>query len=165
MQAQEVTYIVPDADADYYIKAFVGSAFALKALDLILLIVHQSTLDLFFIDWEKPRKSLLDSAPPTQDEMSQYRSLGKRGAPSVWRTYFVVNEWVERQAVRQVRPFWQLFLLLLLLEVVGLGRLASAEQGAQLGDVEPGADDSVVFRFALAASLYLALGEFCRMCL
>ena len=50
-------------------------------------------MDLFFIDWEKPRR-VLDKGGEAED-----------AAPvSCWRTLFIANEWNELQTIRKTAP-------------------------------------------------------------
>ena len=40
-QGQDVFYLVPLDKADYYVKAFLGSAFALKVIEVAHIIIEQ----------------------------------------------------------------------------------------------------------------------------
>ena len=70
---------------------------------------------MFFIDWERPKasKSVQDTfranAPlqrllsgqsndlATREETQKFLELAKKNEVSIWRTYFVANEWIELQ--------------------------------------------------------------------
>lgn len=65
---------------------FIGCAFALKSLQVLHMIICQITVDIFLIDWERPKSQ------------HQVKTGGTTEQPvSVWRTYFVANEWNELQ--------------------------------------------------------------------
>ena len=62
------------------------------------MIGEQCSVDIFLLDWENPR-------PSTDDIVS------------VWRMYFVANEWNELQVIRRSAPSVQVIATLLFLEV------------------------------------------------
>ncbi len=111
-------------------------------------------VDIFFIDWERPRgkaSSIGDTNTQKQAE-----------APvSIWRTYFVANEWNEIQTIRKTNPFFQIFCTLFFLNVVGLENVASSDPRSDLtrDDNKYYAPDSRIFRFAIAALTYILVGE------
>ena len=69
----------PTEDQENLIKSYVISIFALKTVDVIHLLVTQMTVDVFLIDWERPK--------PGQDIIkgSSAISATKEMAVSVWR--------------------------------------------------------------------------------
>ncbi|XP_060109840.1 meckelin-like [Heteronotia binoei] len=128
-------------------------ALALKALDVVHLLITQLTVSVFLIDWEKPKE---------KGAQRTYTGGDLNAAPSVsaWRTFLIANEWNELQTHRKVHPPLQLFATLLLLEVVGLKNLASRDLNVNL---QPGsgvhlAAWSPILRFGIAASIWLAVG-------
>ncbi|CAJ0937775.1 unnamed protein product [Ranitomeya imitator] len=126
---------------------YLSVAFSLKALELIHLLVSQLTYNIFLIDWEKPKDKSPSSVP------------GKSNV-SFWRTILVANEWNEIQAHRKLSPLLQLFLVLLLLEVVGLKNIATKDLNLDLHPSAGGyqAPMSIILRFGMAASMWLAVG-------
>lgn len=57
-------------------------------------------MDIFFIDWEKPRKVLAKGA------------AREEGAPiSCWRTLLAANEWNELQTLRMTFPCFTLVMM------------------------------------------------------
>ena len=64
-------------------------------------------VDIFLIDWERPRRYEKDdpymktlrqqSTGSTSSEMVTQLKKDKKNPVSVWRTYFVANEWIELQ--------------------------------------------------------------------
>ena len=90
-----MVYLVhPEGKAVNEWLGLLGAAFALRCLSLIHMVVMQCSCDIFLIDWERPR-----GVSRAQD--------GKKSAEvpvSIWRTYFVANEWNEIQALRKINP-------------------------------------------------------------
>lgn len=124
--------------------ALFGAAFALKALQIVHMIIMQCTLDIFLIDWEKPRES-------------------KAGPVSIWRTYFVANEWNEIQTCRKINQIFQIFATVFFLEVVGFKNVATLDpDGSVLKDSSDyQAEHSKIFRYGIAAIVYILIGMFC----
>ena len=102
LQRQDVVYLVhPEGKAVKEWLGLLGAAFALRCLSLIHMVVMQCSADIFLIDWERPR-----GVSRAQD--------GKKSAEvpvSIWRTYFVANEWNEIQASRKINPNLQVRVL------------------------------------------------------
>ncbi|XP_068117689.1 meckelin-like [Hyperolius riggenbachi] len=126
---------------------YLSVAFALKALELLHLLVAQLTVNIFLIDWERPKEKGSSNAP------------GKSNV-SIWRTVLVANEWNEIQTHRKLSPLFQLFLVLLLLEVVGLKNITAKDLNL---DLNPAVGTylspwSIILRFGIAASMWLAVG-------
>ena len=56
IQRQDAVYLViPTTIQQASFTSLVVIAFALKTLDILHLIIRQSNVDIFFIDWEKPK--------------------------------------------------------------------------------------------------------------
>lgn len=145
----------------------------------------QVNVDIFFIDWEKPRRYEQDdskahllarqmSSTSRSESLKFIMAEARSNSVSVWRTYFVANEWNELQVstaeqtishtacvivtsrinklgvigmhrceagvvlqvLRRVQPVGHIFLVLLLLDGVGLENLARYEaQSTVVGTV------------------------------
>nr|KAG5686494.1 hypothetical protein BaRGS_018746 [Batillaria attramentaria] len=88
---------------------------------------------------------------------------GKKGSEvpvSIWRTYFVANEWNEIQATRKINKVFQIFAVVFFLEVVGFVNTTTKDPD---GSVEKDsgsyqAEQSFVYRYALAVMVYLVVG-------
>lgn len=66
------------------------------------------------MDWERPRSGTKAS----QEGSSQQATPAFEERPvSIWRTYFVANEWNEIQTARKICPLFQIVVTLLFLEV------------------------------------------------
>lgn len=55
---------------------------------------------------------------------------------TIWRTYFVCNEWHELQNYRKTSPALQIFLMLLMLEGFGFKRWTIMEPGFSFGTLQ-----------------------------
>lgn len=148
-QTTTVTVTLPPSggqvETDFII--YMSLAFALKVLELLHLLVTQLTANIFLIDWERPK------------DKSTSNSQGKSNV-SIWRTVLVANEWNEIQTCRKQSPMFQLFMVLLLLEVVGLKNITAKDLNL---DLNPAAGSyqapwSIILRFGIAASMWLAVG-------
>jgi meckelin len=97
-QAQTTEFVVPDKETDFFIKAYIGSAFVLKFIELVQLIYTQCTVDIFFIDWERELQTpgaKLRQLPARTEADSYIQSRDE--SVSVWRRLLVTNEWAEIQ--------------------------------------------------------------------
>ncbi|UJR08253.1 hypothetical protein I4U23_012526 [Adineta vaga] len=138
---QDALYLViPTTIQQASFTVLVVVAFILKTLDILHLIIRQSNIDIFFIDWEKPRTENLNSV-------------------SVWRSYFVANEYSEIQTFRRINVTFQIIFVLLLLKVINLENVATIQPGVSLfpsaADYKP--DYNGILRVGIAFSMWLAV--------
>ena len=82
-----------------------------QLLHILYLLWHQCTVDVFFIDWERPRGVLLTSSQPVG--ANQATPTTATAPVSIWRTYFVANEWNEIQSITKINHTLLLCLVLL----------------------------------------------------
>ena len=151
-----VTLMPPNSDQ---ISPFIGylvSAFMLKLIAFAHMLYVQCGVDIFFIDWERPRGRITASNDAQQQ--------GKEAPVSIWRTYFVANEWNEIQSCRKINNIFQIFAVILFLDVIGFGGWATQEPDSSLN---PGSDVYVspynpIFRFATSSLVYLVIGTYTR---
>ena len=122
-----------------YFKVFVCHS---QALQFLHKLISQITIDIFFIDWERPKGKVLKAVEGNESNHLHQVSFativkqrrwnvllilspqpgegGVRSATvpvSIWRTYFVANEWNEIQTVRKINSLFQVLTVLFLLEV------------------------------------------------
>lgn len=81
----------------------------MQIVEIVRLIWKQTTIDIFLVDWEKPR--ILSSQKQNGIMDTQKQTV------SIWRSYFVANEWAEIQTKRKISLPLQLLLTILLLKV------------------------------------------------
>ncbi|XP_038664961.1 meckelin isoform X1 [Scyliorhinus canicula] len=149
-----VSVLLPTPSQEVHFIFCVVSAFALKLLQLLHKLGIQLTVDIFFIDWERPKGKIVKSVAGGGD-------IKTAAAPvSIWRTYFVANEWNNIQTIRKINPIFQIFVVLFFLEVVGFANLTSMSPYSNFkrtaeSDVVP---PSRILRFGMASGIWLTVG-------
>ena len=84
------------------------------------------------------------------------------GAVSIWRTYFVANEWNEIQTCRKTSLMFNIVTSMFFLSYVGCGNWATTDPYKNSRFDDPNqynAPMSSMLRFALIGSVYLLTGE------
>ncbi|XP_070575906.1 meckelin-like [Ptychodera flava] len=152
-QQSSVYLVLPGVDNETELIVYTSVAFVLKFFDLIHVIACQCIVDIFFIDWERPKGRIVQSNEPGTD------SKGQVAPVSAWRMFFIANEWNEIQTTRRINIMFQLFMVILFLNVIGFEDLASSNPRAY---VNTAADfytgpDSRTLRFAVATITYLTI--------
>ena len=167
--------VIPLSSQESTFLALILCSFVLKLIDVIHLILTQTSYDIFFIDWERPRTEDTSAA---QVDMLRGTNKAKKNAPSddkenlikaeikeyskvsCWRTLFVCNEWNELQTFRKINPTVQLMGVLLFLKVVNLEALTTSDCNTSITR-DPNmyqAPYSGILRVGMAASMYLGVG-------
>ena len=157
-QRQSTVYlIVPEDSHNGPFVAYLASAFALKFIQLLHLLIQQVTVDVFLVDWERPQGKVSQTSDTTHKS--------KEAPVSIWRTYFVANEWNEIQTCRKINSILQIFAVLFFLEVVGFGNLATRDpkSSLSLSDDQYHSPSSETFRFCIIALVYLITGEWTQI--
>nr|XP_022342617.1 meckelin-like [Crassostrea virginica] len=145
---QNVVYLFL-LDGIYYEEwlGLFGSAFALKCLQVAHMVTSQCTVDIFFIDWEKPKGTLGIKSDGSK----------KENPVSIWRTYFAANEWNEIQTCRKINHIFQIFAVVFFLNYVGFENTATKDPNGQVvkstSDYQAPYDP--MFRYAIGALVYL----------
>uniref|UniRef100_A0AAQ4RSA5 Transmembrane protein 67 n=1 Tax=Gasterosteus aculeatus aculeatus TaxID=481459 RepID=A0AAQ4RSA5_GASAC len=155
LEAQQfVSVLLPLPAQEEQFVTYVACAFALKAIQFLHKLILQVSVDVFFIDWERPRSK-------TSRTVQAAGELKRDPSPvSIWRTYFVANEWNELQTIRKISPTFQTMAVLFFLEVLGFSNLALRDPMADL-QRSPDAytpSYSLILRYGLAAALWLGIG-------
>lgn len=81
----------------------------LQIVELVRLIWKQTAIDIFLVDWEKPRIS--------SNQKQNGLTATEKQTVSIWRSYFVANEWAEIQTKRKISLPVQLLFTVFLLKV------------------------------------------------
>ncbi|KAM7074946.1 meckelin isoform 4-T5 [Molossus nigricans] len=151
---KSVSVLLPMPAQEERFVTYVGCAFALKALQFLHKLISQITIDIFFIDWERPKGKVLKAVEGEGGVRSATVPV------SIWRTYFVANEWNEIQTVRKINPLFQVLTVLFLLEVVGFKNLALMDSSSSLSRNPSSyiAPYSLILRYAVSAALWLVIG-------
>ncbi|XP_034730420.1 meckelin isoform X3 [Etheostoma cragini] len=151
---QFVSVLLPLPAQEEQFVTYIGCAFALKAFQFLHKLSLQVSIDVFFIDWERPRskanRTVQATGKPKRDP----------SPVSIWRTYFVANEWNEIQTIRKISPTFQIIAVLFFLEVLGFSNLALRDpwptlQRSSQAYIPP---YSLMLRYGLAATLWLCIG-------
>lgn len=139
------------------VVVYLAIGFALKLIDLFHVIMVQSNVNIFLIDWERPAGQHAPSADGTKKPKQD------REVPvSIWRTYFVANEWNELQTLRRINPTFQVIATVFFLDVVGFGNLATEDPHSDFAPSDPNsyhAPTNGVFRFGIFGMVYLLIGQ------
>ncbi|XP_028919141.1 meckelin isoform X1 [Ornithorhynchus anatinus] len=148
-----VSVFLPVPAQEENFVTYVGCAFALKALQFLHKFISQLTIDIFFIDWERPKGKVLKAVEGEGGVRSTTAPV------SIWRTYFVANEWNEIQTVRKINPLFQVLAVLFFLEVVGFSNLALMDSSSNLTRSADSyiAPSSRILRYAVSTALWLAI--------
>uniref|UniRef100_A0A667XCU8 Transmembrane protein 67 n=1 Tax=Myripristis murdjan TaxID=586833 RepID=A0A667XCU8_9TELE len=146
---QFVSVLLPLPAQEEQFVTYIGCAFAFKAIQFLHKLIQQLSIDVFFIDWERPRSKATASEPKRDPS-----------PVSIWRTYFVANEWNEIQTIRKISPTFQIMAVLFLLEVVGFSSLALRDPWSTLKRSPEAYTPpySLTLRYGLAATLWLCVG-------
>lgn len=139
------------------VKQYLIAACVLKLIQVLHIVYVQVTIDMFIIDWEQPRAR--NSIPHPQLNQDEDGKPRVEQPISIWRTYFIANEWNELQTHRKVNVELQLFLTLLFLKVVGFEHLAAMTPNSSFQEdtTTDSVPQSFVCRFAISMSIYLSL--------
>lgn len=148
---QHVSVLLPLPDDEKDFITYVSCAFVLKALQFLHILVSQLSIHIFFIDWERPKNKPLKSEGGGKSSIFPV---------SIWRTYFIANEWNEIQTVRRINPLFQVLVVLFFLQIVGFENLALRDSSSSLSrDAQDYvAPWSRILRYGVAAALWLAIG-------
>jgi Meckelin (Transmembrane protein 67). len=86
-----------------------------QVVEIMHLIWRQISIDIFFIDWERPQTH--NSTVQPRSQLTSTMPNNSEQPISIWRTYFVANEWNEIQTTRKISLFFQLVLTVFVLKV------------------------------------------------
>ncbi|XP_053323888.1 meckelin [Spea bombifrons] len=147
---QYVSVLLPLPHEEDSFVTYVGCAFGLKALQFLHKLLSQLTLDIFFIDWERPKGKMIKSEGGIKSSITPV---------SIWRTYFVANEWNEIQTVRKINPLFQVLAVLFFLEIAGFENLALRDPSSSLSRNPEDyiAPWSRILRYGVTTTLWLVI--------
>lgn len=83
--------------------------FIMRMLNVALLIYKQSSINLYFVDWEKTQ---IYRPKELDEEADSFKRAADtlKSKVSVWRTLLVANEFNELQTVRTISVEWTIFI-------------------------------------------------------
>lgn len=119
---QDIFWIyLPDDIQEKVIEKYIISAFCLKIIHIFYIIYTQITVNLFLIDWEQPKLPTVTTTMKNLNTVNNINNSCKKNNSkyvSIWRTYFIANEWNELQTYRKVNVTFVLFVMLFYLKVL-----------------------------------------------
>ncbi|XP_051577601.1 meckelin isoform X2 [Myxocyprinus asiaticus] len=151
---QFVSVLLPLPTQEERFVIYVGCAFALKTVQFLHKLFVQLSVDIFFIDWERPRGKASKPVEGSGETKCQASPV------SIWRTYFVANEWNEIQTIRKISPTFQVIAVLFFLEVVGFSNLAFRDPSSNLHRSPEvyTPSYSLILRYGVASAMWLCIG-------
>ena len=148
---QDVVYrLLPNSTQEEIFRDLLIVAFVFKMVDLYHVISFQISVDVFFIDWERPR--------PLPRGNNQ--GVDPKAPVSVWRTLFIGNEWNELQTLRKISPEIQIGLVLFFLKVVGFEHLTTTDPTRRYSVDQASeyvGDEGHLLRFAVVVLLFMSI--------
>ncbi|XP_076061869.1 meckelin [Oratosquilla oratoria] len=157
---QDVIHVfLPSKEQEELLGKYITAAFYLKLFRVLYFIYLQVNIDMFIIDWEQPRARNSIPHPHKSRKGAQPESVESEQPISIWRTYFIANEWNEIQTLRRTNLPLQLLATLFFMEVAGFKNLASSDpysnfHPSTLDYVPP---QSFVCRFAISTVVYIII--------
>ncbi|XP_077454683.1 meckelin-like [Stigmatopora argus] len=151
---QQASVLLPLSHQEERFVTYICCAFALKAVQFLHKLLVQLSVDVFFIDWERPRSKVTKTAAANGQQKRDLSPI------SIWRTYFVANEWNEIQTLRKIKPTFQIMAVLFFLEVLGFSNLALRDPWSTLQRTPQvyTPSYSLTMRYGLSATLWLCIG-------
>ncbi|KAK1806669.1 hypothetical protein P4O66_005174, partial [Electrophorus voltai] len=151
---QFVSVFLPLPAQEERFVIYVGCAFALKMVQFLHKLLVQLSVDIFFIDWERPQGKASKPVNGPGEVKTPASPV------SIWRTYFVANEWNEIQTIRKISPTFQVVSVLFFLEVAGFSSLALRDPSSELQRSAEAYTPaySRVLRYGVATAIWLCLG-------
>ncbi|XP_019747671.1 meckelin-like isoform X2 [Hippocampus comes] len=151
---QHASVLLPLPHQEEQFVTYICCTFALKTVQFLHKLIVQLSVDVFFIDWERPRSKASRNVPANGQQKCDASPV------SIWRTYFVANEWNEIQTIRKIRPNFQIMAVLFFLEVLGFSNLALRDPWPTLQRPPQvyTPSYSLIMRYGLSATLWLCIG-------
>lgn len=149
---QTVVYrILPTTSQESLLRALLICAFIFKLIDILYILFSQIFVDIFFIDWERPRGRIIAPGQTANESNTPV---------SIIRTLFVANEWREIQTLKRIKPTLQLILVLFFLKVAGFEHLTTTDPVSRFSVNQANdyvGEVSFVLRFAVTAILFICI--------
>ena len=152
---QKVVYrLLPTKDQETLLKSLLITGFVFKVFDILHILYTQIFIDVFFVDWERPRgRVVLPGQAGAESSVNV--------PVSIMRTLFVANEWREIQTLKRIKPTLQIILVLFFLKVAGFEHLTTTDPISRFSvnaEKDYIGQPSFVLRFAVSSLLFIAIG-------
>ncbi|XP_058453629.1 meckelin [Malaya genurostris] len=160
-KTQDNVKILLPVEVQNALEIFIYLSFAFKLLKLLRVSILISGIDIFFIDWERPkiletgignqRTNLLDTSSMT----SSTTNRPSCDNVSAWRNYFIANEWQELATKRKISMFAHVIFLISAFSLFGFEHWSSRSFNMHLTKNEENLGDSdKVLRIAVGIIVY-----------
>ncbi|PAA81046.1 hypothetical protein BOX15_Mlig034046g3, partial [Macrostomum lignano] len=149
-------FFIPTEAQEINLIVYIAVAGALKLIEVIYMIITQSHIDIFMIDWEKPKADSSQLGAIGRDEVKS----ASRTEVTYWRTVLIANEWNEIQTHRKTNRTFTLLVVLFFMSALGFENYASGDPQLSRFVVtdEYRASNVTIFRFCLAMSVFIGVG-------
>ncbi|XP_055605729.1 meckelin [Uranotaenia lowii] len=165
-QTKDIKMLLP-VSVEHSLEIFIYLTLAFKLIKLVRVFALMAGIDIFFIDWERPkifdagiggqRSHLLD----TPSIASSATNRPSCDSVSAWRNYFIANEWQELATTRKISMFAHIILLVVVFYVLGFENwsIRNFELSFRQSEEFLGSEDRVLkiaVGIIVYASIYLA---------
>ncbi|XP_058120267.1 meckelin [Anopheles ziemanni] len=132
-KTQSTIHLLLPLEVQNVVEVFIYVGFSLKLIKLIRVFFYMANVDIFFIDWERPkifdigtmsqRVHQLDT--PSIASSTNTKPTSSHDSVSAWRNYFIANEWQELATRRKISMFAHIVLLALVFVIFGFENWSS----------------------------------------
>ncbi|XP_046393183.1 meckelin [Ischnura elegans] len=147
-------------EEDMLIKTYIIVSFSLKCIEILHMLGIQGSMDIFFLDWERPRPMGTSFLKESNFGKKSFIGGGDAGLTSqpvsAWRMCFIANEWNELQAKRRTSTLFQIVGVLFLLKVVGFEHWALPHPDLKINpdNMLSASSASLIFHVAVGIIIY-----------
>ncbi|KYN15470.1 Meckelin [Trachymyrmex cornetzi] len=153
-KAQTVPYVLlPNEDSEGKIRTYITVAFSFKIAEMIGFVYQHWDLSVFFIDWEQPRT--IPDQPKSPLQETTERSYVHDFPISVWRTYFIANEWCKLQTRRRINVALQSIYTLCFLQIFDLESWMLVIPESTVANTSSETENNFTLQFAICTFMYI----------
>uniref|UniRef100_A0A182MCG5 Meckelin n=1 Tax=Anopheles culicifacies TaxID=139723 RepID=A0A182MCG5_9DIPT len=132
-KTQSTVHLLLPLEVQNVVEVFIYVAFTLKLLKLMRVFFYMANVDIFFIDWERPKifdistmgQRLHQLDTPSIASSTNTKPTSSHDSVSAWRNYFIANEWQELATKRKISMFAHIVSLALAFVILGFENWAS----------------------------------------
>ncbi|XP_052890600.1 meckelin [Anopheles moucheti] len=132
-KTQSTVHLLLPLEVQNVVEVFIYVGFALKFLKLMRVFFYMANVDIFFIDWERPKifdigtmgQRLHQLDTPSIASSTNTKPTNSHDSVSAWRNYFIANEWQELATKRKISMFAHIVSLALAFVILGFENWAS----------------------------------------
>ncbi|XP_053660519.1 meckelin [Anopheles marshallii] len=132
-KTQSTVHLLLPLEVQNVVEVFIYVGFALKLLKLMRVFFYMANVDIFFIDWERPKifdigtmgQRLHQLDTPSIASSTNTKPTNSHDSVSAWRNYFIANEWQELATKRKISMFAHIISLAFAFVILGFENWAS----------------------------------------